>query len=43
MFKTAPGAQPDSYTTDIGSLLESEGAGRGADTHPHLAPRLKRE
>ena len=43
-YQTGPGAHPDSYTMDTGSLsLGYSGRSVALTTHPHLAPRLKKE
>jgi hypothetical protein len=43
-IQTDPGAHPASYTVDIGSVSRAlSGRGVALTTHPHLAPRLKKE
>jgi len=42
--ETGPGAHPTSYTIGTGSLSRgANGRGLALTTHPHLAPRLKKE
>jgi len=44
LVQTGPGAHRASYTIGTGSFPGVNRPGRGADhTHPHLAPRLKKE
>ena len=41
--QTGPGDCPDSYTMGTGSFPGVNGRGVALTTHPHLAPRLKKE
>ena len=41
--QTDPGAHPASYTVGTGSFPGWSGQGVALTTHPHLAPRLKKE
>jgi hypothetical protein len=41
--QTRPGTHPDSYTMGTGSFPVVKWPGRGVDTHPHVAPMLKKE
>jgi hypothetical protein len=41
--QTGPGDHPASYIKGTGSFLGQSGRGVALATHPHLAPRLKKE
>jgi hypothetical protein len=41
--QTGPGAYPASYTMGTGSFPGVKRPGVALNTHPHLAPRLKKE
>jgi hypothetical protein len=41
--QTGPGSHPASYTVGTGSFPGVKRPGRGVTTHPHLAPRLRKD